>query len=86
MLTKLSSLIQVSFCESLPPLNDTVKTLFVLTLKEEIIIYEARQSVCTELDKISGTKVTSLAVDRGLLAAGWAPFGFGIGSEFEAKV
>ena len=39
-----------------------------------------------ELDKVAGTKVTSLACGEGLIAVGWAPFGFGIGTEFTAKV
>ena len=74
---------QVSFIETL---SDATKTLFALALKEEVIIYDARHSAIRELDKIAGTKVTSLACDQDLIAVGWAPFGFGIGTEFTAKV
>ena len=69
--------------ETLPGVN---KTLFVLSLKEEVFLYEARLNVLKELDKIACTKVTSLACNEQSIAVGWAPFGFGIGAEFTAKV
>ncbi|CAB4025151.1 F-box WD repeat-containing 8, partial [Paramuricea clavata] len=76
---------KVSFVETLPDCSDANKTLFALSLKEDIFIYEARLNVFKELDKVAGTKVTSLACGEGLIAVGWAPFGFGIGTEFTAK-
>ena len=75
--------VQVSFVETL---EDSNESLFALSLRDEIIIYEARRNVFREMDKISGTKITSLGCCNGLLAVGWAPFGFGIGTEFTAKV
>ncbi len=67
-------------------LSDANAALFALALKEDIFIYEARLNVLRELDKIAGTKVTSLACSENFIAVGWAPFGFGIGTEFTAKV
>ncbi|XP_028400465.1 F-box/WD repeat-containing protein 8-like [Dendronephthya gigantea] len=74
---------KVNFIKSL---QDENKTLFALALKEDVFIYEAKLNVTRELDKLAGTKVTSMDSNRDLIAIGWAPFGFGIGNEFTAKV
>ena len=66
--------------------SDATEALFALALKEDVFIYDARKNAFREVDKIAGTKVTSLACAQDLIAVGWAPFGFGIGTEFTAKV
>ena len=76
-------MLKASLVETLPGGN---KTLFVLALKEDIFLYEARLNVLKELDKIACAKVTSLACNEEFIAVGWAPFGFGVGTEFTAKV
>ncbi|XP_046841165.1 F-box/WD repeat-containing protein 8-like [Xenia sp. Carnegie-2017] len=67
-------------------LHDHERSLFALALKEEIFIYDAILNSPTQLDRIAGTKITSMTCVENLLAVGWAPYGFGLGTNFTAKV
>ena len=55
-------------------------------MKEDLLTYNAKTDSLSDLDKISGTKITAVTSSGKYIAVGWAPFGFGVGTEFAAKV
>ena len=55
-------------------------------MKEDIVMYKPKTDSSVDLDKIAGTKITAMTCGNDHIAVGWAPFGFGAGSEFATKV
>lgn len=49
-------------------------------------MYRPRIDGLSSLDKIAGTKITAVTSSSEHIAVGWAPFGFGTGTDFTAKV